>query len=224
MTDKERAYIRITTEGEATIDTMVSDIAELLQLDNAHITAVRRSASSIFLLSYDSGELRLCDISDSIPNKETTDRVIEHLVILRNNYARVFLNPARIMHALIERQNADNARAASLKKKELSPYTVKRIGIMAKGYSTSAYLVIEVEGREQFITDDNLSSEIFNADYGKLADTGELSFVPNVGFKYIYNGYGQRFPTSPLEEGVTVITRDSYERQRHATRYASIAR
>jgi len=213
LTERQRAENRFTKTGLETINALVSDIAELLQVNNAHIAASTCTGawkgSFDYSLTYDEGAIFIKNIGNHRTNSSITGSIIFGLEELRSQYAKVFLSPSRIMHALIKREKVDNARGVP---KGFMPYTVKRIGIVTKGrnYAGWAYLILDIAGHEQFFIETNLKYEILGVELDKLADAREIRDRHAENACYIYNGYGHALSGWSVPEGVTLISRESY--------------
>jgi DNA-binding CsgD family transcriptional regulator len=215
ITDRERAELRFTKEGLKTILSLASEIGELLQLDEAHVAALKRrklkkayAQSYDYLLSYNGGSMFICTISDRNKSSETTSIIIGRLTSLRNQYARVFLNPSRILNALIKCEKADNDLAAVLDT-GLASYAIKRIGVATTTgnsfFNGRAYLVLDVDGREQIIE----NNQILDADFSALADPKALTAYLRKKSRYIYRGHGRALSIPFINEGVTLISREN---------------
>jgi hypothetical protein len=215
LTDRERAENRLTKTGLVTINALVSEISELLQVDNAHITASTCTGdwngSFDYSMTYDGGSIFLRNIGNHRPNSDITICIIACLKDLRDQYAKVFLNPARILSALIKRERADNARNIA---EGFCTYQVKRVGIVTKGNNFTGwpYLILDVKGREQFYLEGILKCDVFGVDLDRLANVDEEREVCKDKYAYIYNGFGNNISEWSVPEGVTLISRDSYTR------------
>lgn len=218
VTARYRAENRFTEEGFITINMLALDIGEMLQVNNAHITASPctdiHSKQNAYHLTYDTGKIFLGHISNERPNSEITQMVAMFLKEMCDNYARVFYNSSRIFDALVKREEADNANAAKIG--GLLPYTLESIGIVTAGannFCGRVYLVLIIDGLpRQFIRRES-HLEIIDGRLDKLAKADEIDYTEinsPYGY-YVYNGRIHRLASANLE-GITVACRDTYKR------------
>jgi hypothetical protein len=208
-TDRQRADNKITASGAAAVKALAAEIGQLLQVSNAYVTASTCSGkwrgSFDYSLSYDGGSIFFANIGNHRNNSDITRRIIENLEELRNKYALVFRKSTAILEALKSREIIDNSRALE---NGFKTYTVKRIGIVTAGhnYTGWAYLILDVDGSEQFFIETGLKFDIFSASVDKLATAEALSSYNKDTHDYIFNGCSRALDDWKLPEGVTVIS------------------
>jgi len=213
MTDRERAEAIFTWTGLFEVDALCSDIGELLQLSNAHITATpnKEDTAYEYLLTYDNGSIYLCTLNSTFSRTSTTVAIVKHLKDIRDNYAKVFLNSSRIFNALVMREKEDNAKGVAA---GFVPYTIKRISIVTADNKRAGMvlLVLDVNGVENFFLDSTLTHFALHVDIERLSESKKLTVYDLTKDVYIYNGFSYPLSKWEIPEGITIACRDTYRR------------
>jgi len=214
MDGRERAESKIAVSGLKAIHGLCSDIGELWQVSDAHVaeTCPHDFEYDRYDLVYKGGYMPIVTIRGNATITETTRILTAHLKDWRDKYAKVFLNSARILDALIRREFADNTKAM---KHGLQAYMVKRLGISTQGdrYGGWPYLILDVGHKEQQFTSPGLRHNILDVAINLLEESYETASNNIFDYSdYIYNGRGYPYIDPFINETITVVSRDNYRR------------
>jgi hypothetical protein len=213
LSPRERAERKITKSGSDTINSLASDISEMLQVENAYLTAFTQTGeyrgASEYRLQYNGGSLYLKNIRNSYTNADTTLLLENDLRRKRDGYANALMNSSRILDALVKREAADNSSAVAL---GYNPYTIAKIGIVNSGTCNAGwpYLEIKVGHGTYCFTTGSLKYQILYAPEfiipaHKVEDVGTNDH-------FIYDGRGYQLSTEQYPSCVTIACRESYRR------------